>query len=64
MSAKRQRRAAERVQGLLLMLPWLVERKRARIDEMAATFGVDPEDLVDDLMLATCNRTTSRGLAC
>ena len=54
MSAKRQRRAAERVQGLLLMLPWLVERERARIDEMADTFGVDPDDLVDDLMLATC----------
>jgi proteasome accessory factor C len=54
MSYKRQRRAAERVQGLLLMMPWLVERKRARIDEMASTFGIDRDDLVDDLMLATC----------
>ena len=53
-SAKRQRRAAERVQGLLLMLPWLVEQQRADIKEMAATFGVDPDDMVDDLMLATC----------
>ena len=53
MSGK-QRRAAERVQGLLLILPWLVERRHADIDEMAATFGMDRNDLVDDLMLATC----------
>lgn len=54
MSPKSQRRAAERVQGLLLMLPWLVERRHASIDEMAATFGMDRNDLVDDLMLAAC----------
>ncbi|MEY5151887.1 MAG: hypothetical protein RLZZ551_436, partial [Actinomycetota bacterium] len=27
-AAPRQRRAAERVQGLLIMLPWLAERQR------------------------------------
>lgn len=35
------------------MLPWLVERGRANIDEMARTFGLDRATLVSDLTMAT-----------
>lgn len=49
----KRRRSSERVQGLLLMLPWLVERRRVKIDEMARTFGLDRETLIGDLTLST-----------
>jgi hypothetical protein len=51
-TAPRQRRAAERVQGLLIMLPWLDERKRVSIHEMANTFHLSVEELSQDLTLA------------
>ncbi len=49
----KRRKASERVQGLLVMLPWLFERKRVRIDEMARTFGLDRDTLVADLTMST-----------
>ena len=51
-AAPRQRRAAERVQGLLIMLPWLAERQRVSIHEMANTFSLSVEELSQDLTLA------------
>jgi len=51
-AAPRQRRAAERVQGLLIMLPWLAERQRVSIHEMANTFHLSVEELSQDLTLA------------
>lgn len=52
-AAPRQRRAADRVQGLLLMLPWLVERRRVSINDMANTFDLSVEELLQDLNMAT-----------
>ena len=49
----KRRKSSERVQGLLVMLPWLFERKSASIDEMAETFGLDRETLLSDLNLST-----------
>lgn len=49
----RRRKTTDRVRGLLIMLPWLVERRRANIDEMARTFGLDRETLISDLTMAT-----------
>ena len=49
----KRRKTSDRVRGLLVMLPWLVERGRANIDEMARTFGLDRAPLVSDLTLAT-----------
>ena len=49
----KRRKASDRVQGLLVMLPWLFERKRVRIDEMARTFGLDRDTLVADLTMST-----------
>lgn len=48
-----KRKSSDRVQGLLVMLPWLFEREVASIDEMAATFGLDRETLLSDLNLST-----------
>ena len=50
---KRRRKTIDRVRGLLIMLPWLVERKRVSIDEMACTFDLDRETLINDLTMAT-----------
>ena len=52
--AKRRgpRSGADRVRGLLIMLPWLLERGEVEIDEMAAQFDVDRDDLIEDLSLA------------
>ena len=44
-TAPRQRRAGERVQGLLIMLPWLAARKRVSIHEMASTFQLSVETM-------------------
>lgn len=49
----KRRKSSERVQGLLLMLPWLFERKRVKIDVMARTFGLDRETLISDLTMST-----------
>lgn len=49
----KRRKTSDRVRGLLVMLPWLVERGRANIDEMAKTFGLDRATLVSDLTMAT-----------
>jgi len=49
----KRRKSSDRVQGLLVMLPWLFERKSASIDEMAETFGLDRETLLRDLHLST-----------
>ncbi len=52
--AKRRgpRSGTDRVRGLLIMLPWLLERGEVGIDEMAAQFDVDRDDLIEDLSLA------------
>ena len=49
----KRRKSSDRVQGLLVMLPWLFERKVVSIDEMAETFGLDRETLLSDLNLST-----------
>lgn len=46
------RGAAERVSGLLIMLPWLVERKRVKLAQMAEQFKMSEAELMDDLMMA------------
>ncbi|MEK7292246.1 MAG: WYL domain-containing protein [Actinomycetota bacterium] len=46
------RGAAERVSGLLVMLPWLVERKRVKLAHMAEQFKMSEAELMDDLMMA------------
>lgn len=46
------RGAAERVSGLLVMLPWLVERKRVKLAQMAEQFKLSESELMDDLMMA------------
>ena len=53
MSAKRgPRKARDRVQGLLVMLPWLMKREKVRISDMAAQFSLSEKDLIDDIQLA------------
>jgi len=53
MSARRgPRRAEDRVKGLLVMLPWLMQRKSVSIVDMARQFNVSEADLIDDLELA------------
>lgn len=46
------RGAAERVSGLLVMLPWLMERKRVKLTDMAKQFKLTEAELIDDLMMA------------
>ena len=48
------RPTAERLQRLLVMLPWLMQRGSARLDDMAATFHLRRDQLVHDLELAAC----------
>lgn len=53
MSARRgPRRAEDRVKGLLVMLPWLMQRKEVSIADMAKQFNISEADLIDDLELA------------
>lgn len=49
----KRRKSSDRVRNLLVMLPWLFERKHVRIDDMAQTFGLDRETLISDLTLST-----------
>jgi proteasome accessory factor C len=46
------RSASERVAGLLVLLPWLMKRKRVRLAEVAKQFRMSEEDLVADLQMA------------
>lgn len=46
------RGAAERVSGLLVMLPWLMERKRVNLADMAKQFKLSEAELMEDLMMA------------
>lgn len=49
------RSAADRVKGLLVMLPWLIQRGRVKVADMAAQFGVSEADLIADIeMVAMC----------
>ncbi|CAB4605984.1 unannotated protein [freshwater metagenome] len=53
MSAKRGPRSAEqRVEGLLRMLPWLMQRKHVSIADMSAQFSISESDLIEDLEMA------------
>lgn len=47
------RSASERVAGLLIMLPWLMVRKRVKISTMAAQFRMSEEDLIADIQMAS-----------
>ena len=57
MALRRSRRgprgAAERVAGLMVMLPWLVERKRVKLSDMAKQFKLTEAELIDDIMMAS-----------
>jgi len=46
------RSGADRVRGLLVMLPWLLDRGEVGIDEIAAQFNVDRDELIEDLSIA------------
>ena len=43
----------ERVGRLLVMLPWLMQRGKVAVSEMAATFGLSERELVRDLETAS-----------
>ncbi len=50
---KRSERAAEsRLSRLLVMLPWLMERREVPLAEVAATFKMTPEEVASELELA------------
>ncbi|MGA1764194.1 MAG: hypothetical protein ACO4A3_05870, partial [Ilumatobacteraceae bacterium] len=46
------RSASERVAGLLVLLPWLMKRKRVRLADVAKQFRMSEEDLVADIQMA------------
>ncbi|MET0460396.1 MAG: WYL domain-containing protein, partial [Ilumatobacteraceae bacterium] len=52
MSAIGRRTAEDRLRGLLVMLPWLMERGEVPLAEVAQRFGMAPEQVVADLELA------------
>lgn len=53
MSGKRGPRSAEdRIRGLLVMLPWLMQRERVLVSDMARQFNMTEKDLIEDLELA------------
>lgn len=53
MSGRRgPRRSEDRVKGLLIMLPWLMQRKEVAIADMARQFNISESDLIEDLELA------------
>jgi hypothetical protein len=51
-SRRGPRGAAERVEGLLVMLPWLISRKRVKLSDMAKQFKLSEKELMNDLMMA------------
>ncbi|MGA1332374.1 MAG: hypothetical protein ACO31D_04365, partial [Ilumatobacteraceae bacterium] len=46
------RSASDRVAGLLVILPWLMKRKRVRLSTVAQQFRMSEEELVADLQMA------------
>ena len=46
------RSAAQRVTGLLVMLPWIMQRKRVKISSMAKQFNLTEAELIEDLQMA------------
>ena len=46
------RSASERVAGLLVLLPWLIKRKRVRLTDVAKQFRMSEEELIADLQMA------------
>lgn len=53
MSPKRgPRSAAQRIAGLLEMVPWLMERDEVSVSEMARQFGISEDDLIADIEMA------------
>lgn len=48
------RSAAERVSGLLVMLPWVMARTRVSIATMARQFDLTEAELVEDIEMAAC----------
>lgn len=48
-----RRSAEERLQRLLVILPWLMERKVVALEEAARHFSMEPADLTADLELAS-----------
>lgn len=46
------RSAAQRVSGLLVMLPWIMQRKRVKISTMARQFNLTEAELIEDLQMA------------
>lgn len=57
MKIRRQRRgprsAGERVERLLVMLPWILERGQVRLADMAKQFRLSEKELMDDLMMVS-----------
>lgn len=47
------RSAAQRVTGLLVMLPWIMQRKRVKISTMAKQFNLTEAELIEDLLMAS-----------
>jgi proteasome accessory factor C len=47
------RSAAQRVTGLLVMLPWIMQRKRVKISTMAKQFNLTETELIEDLLMAS-----------
>ena len=47
------RSAAQRVTGLLVMLPWIMQRKRVKISTMAKQFNLSEAELIEDLLMAS-----------
>jgi proteasome accessory factor C len=54
MSRRGPRPTAERMQRLLILLPWLMERGGASVAEAAARFQVSEPEIIRDLELAAC----------
>ena len=51
-SRRGPRSAAQRVSGLLVMLPWVMQRKRVKISTMARQFKLTEAELIEDLQMA------------
>lgn len=47
------RSARDRVQNILLIMPWLMERGQASIDDIAEQFDIDRDIVVEDLFTAS-----------
>ena len=47
------RSAGDRVAKLLVIIPWLVKRKRVKLVDVAREFDMSVDDLVEDIMLAS-----------